>query len=176
MEFSLVTAESFDEVMRHYTPTVYRIAFTRLKNPTDCEDVTQDVFVRYFRANLTYESEEHRKAWLIHCAVNCVNTYATSAWSRHRGEAEDLENLAESEALSGNTTEDAAEKNELRRTVLEAVMKLPEKYRIPVHLFYFEDMPTAQIAQVTGTRESTVRSQLTRARKMLENLLKGVEF
>lgn len=176
MELSLVTAESFDEVMRHYTPTVYRIAFARLKNPTDCEDITQDVFVRYFRANLTFESEEHRKAWLIRCAINCVNTFATSAWSRHRGETEDLENLAESESFTENTTENAVEKKELRRVVLEAVMKLPEKYRIPVHLFYFEDMPTAQIAKVTNTRESTVRSQLTRARKMLEKLLKGVDF
>ncbi len=176
MELSLVTAESFDEVMRYYTPTVYRIAFTRLKNPSDCEDITQDVFLRYFKADLTFESEEHRKAWLIRCAVNCVNTYATSAWYRHRGEAEDLENLAESEAFSENTTENAAEKKELRAVVLEAVMKLPEKYRIPVHLFYFEDMPTAQIAKVTGTRESTVRSQLARARKMLEKLLKGVDF
>ncbi len=176
MEFSLVTAESFDEVMRHYTPTVYRIAFARLKDPTDCEDVTQDVFVRYFRANLTFESEEHRKAWLIRCAVNCANTYATSAWARHRGETEDIENYAESEGLSRNTTEEAAEKNELRQTVLDAVMKLPDKYRVPVHLFYFEDMSTAQIAEVTGTRESTVRSQLTRARKMLKDLLKGVEF
>lgn len=174
MEFSLVTVESFDEVMRHYTPTVYRIAFARLKNPTDCEDVTQNVFVRYFKANLTFESEEHRKAWLIRCAVNCANTYAASAWVRHRGETEDLENLAES--LSDNVTEDAAERHELRLTVLDAVMKLPDKYRIPVHLFYFEDMSTAQIAKAVGIRESTVRSQLTRARKMLEKLLKGVEF
>ncbi len=176
MELSLVTAESFDEVMRHYTPTVYRIAFTRLKNPSDCEDITQDVFLRYFKANITFESEDHRKAWLIRCTVNCVNTFASSAWFRHRGETEDLENIAESEPLTENTTEYAAEKKELRQTVLDAVMKLPEKYRIPVHLFYFEDMPTAQIAKVTGTRENTVRSQLARARKMLEKLLKGVEF
>lgn len=176
MELSLITSESFDEVMRHYTPTVYRIAFTRLKNPTDCEDITQDVFVRYFRANITFESEEHRKAWLIRCTVNCVNTFATSAWARHRGETEDIENFSENENLSDNTTEEALEKKELRQTVLNAVFKLPDKYRIPVHLFYFEDMSTAQIATVTGTRESTVRSQLTRARKMLEKLLKGVEF
>ncbi len=176
MELSLVTAEGFDEVMRHYTPMVYRIAFTRLKNPVDCEDITQDVFVRYFKADLTFESEEHRKAWLIRCTVNCVNTFATSAHSRHRGETEDIENYAESEALTENSTEEAFEKKDLRNTVLEAVLQLPDKYRIPVHLFYFEDMSTAQIATVTNTREGTVRSHLTRARKMLEKLLKGVEF
>ena len=50
MEFSLKTSESFDEVMRHYTPTVYRIAYTRLGNAADAEVVSQDVFVRYFKA------------------------------------------------------------------------------------------------------------------------------
>ncbi len=176
MELSLITAESFDEVMRHYTPTVYRIAFARLGNAADCEDVTQDVFVRYFRADLTYESEEHRKAWLIHCAINCTINFATSAHMRHRGDIENIENFAENETLSENVTENEFEKQELRRTVLKAVMQLPEKYRIPIHLFYFEDMPTAQIAQVTATRENTVRSQLTRARKLLKNILKGIEF
>lgn len=176
MELSLITAESFDEVMRHYTPTVYRIAFARLGNAADCEDVTQDVFVRYYRADLTYESEEHRKAWLIHCAINCTINFATSAHMRHRGNIEDIENFAENEMLSENVTEIEFQKSELHRTVLKAVMSLPEKYRIPVHLFYFEDMPTAQIAEITGTRESTVRSQLARARKMLKNNLKGVDF
>lgn len=176
MEFSLDTAESFDLVMRHYTPMVYRIAFSRLANAVDCEDVTQEVFVRYFRANLTYESEEHRKAWLIHCAVNTSINYATSAHKKHSGELENIENYAECDSLSENVTENTFEQQQLRQTVLNAVLQLPEKYRIPVHLFYFEDLPTAQIAKITNARESTVRSQLARARKLLTNLLKGVEF
>ncbi len=176
MVLSLDTAESFDMVMRHYTPMVYRIAFSRLANAVDCEDVTQEVFVRYFRANLTYESEEHRKAWLIRCAVNTSINFVTSAHKKHSGNLENIENYAESEILSANVTENEFEKQQLRQTVLNAVLQLPEKYRIPVHLFYYEDLPTAQIAAITNTRESTVRSQLARARKLLENLLKGVEF
>lgn len=176
MELSLKTAESFDEVMRFYAPTVYRIAFTRLGNAADCEDVSQDVFVRYFKANITFDSEEHRKAWLIRCAVNCANSYASSAHNRHKADSEDWEKLAESETFTDNSTEEYFENTERRQTVLGAVMKLPPKYRTVIHLFYFEDLPTAKIADIIKTRESTVRSQLSRARDMLKNLLEGADF
>ncbi len=179
MELSLKTAESFDEVMRFYTPMVYRIAFTRLGNPSDCEDVTQDVFLRYFKANITFESEEHRKAWLIRCAVNRANSYAASAWYRHKSSSEDWESLAENEILSDSrksSVEENSERSERRFLVLQAVMKLPPKYRTAIYLFYFEDLPTAKIAEITKARESTVRSQLSRAREMLKKLLGEVDL
>lgn len=171
MEFSLKTSESFNEVMLYYTPMVYRIAFTRLGNAPDAEDVSQDVFVRYFKADKTFESEEHRKAWLLRCAVNCANTAASSAWNRHRADAPDLEQLSDT-LHAEYSTEETAERKETREGVLKAVMELPAKYRTVIYLFYFEDMPTAKIAEVTDIRESTVRSQLSRARELLRKKLK----
>lgn len=172
---SLTTRESFDAVMRLYTPTVYGIAFTRLGSRTDAEDVSQNVFVRYFKADLTYESEEHRKAWLIRCAVNCTNSYAKSAQYRRRSTDESLD---EAEALpSAHNVEDLAERAERKNAVLNAVMELPQKYRTVIHLFYFEDMSVAEISEALGARQSTVKTQLSRARDRLKTLLKGeVEF
>lgn len=168
MEFSLKTSESFDEVMRHYTTAVYRIAFTRLGNAADAEDVSQNVFLRYFRADLTFDSEEHRKAWLLRCAVNCANSFVSSAWNRHKADVEDMEQL-----LYEGSVEEEAEKQETRRSVTSAVMRLKPRYRTVIFLFYFEDLSTAQIAEITRTRESTVRSQLSRAREQLRKYLKG---
>lgn len=172
---SLTARESFDAVMRLYTPTVYGIAYTRLRDPVDAEDVAQDVFVRYFKADLTYESEEHRKAWLIRCAVNCTNSYASSAQYRHRGESSCLDEVAE--LPSADDTAELAERSERKSAVLNAVMSLPPKYRTVVHLYYFEDMSVAEVADALGTRQSTVKTQLARARDRLKTLLKGeVEF
>ena len=168
MEFSLKTSESFDEVMRHYTPMVYRIAFTRLGNAADAEDVSQNVFVRYFRADITFESEEHRKAWLLRCAVNCANSFSSSAWNRHKADIENMEELPYE-----GSVESAAEQKETRESVLAAVMRLKPKYRTVIFLFYFEDLSTAQIAEITDTRESTVRSQLSRARDILKKYLES---
>ena len=166
MEFSLKTSESFDEVMRHYTPMIYRVAFTRLGNAADAEDVSQNVFVRYFKADITFESEEHRKAWLLRCAVNCANSFSSSAWNRHKADSEEMEALPYE-----GSVESAAEQKETRESVVSAVMKLKPKYRTVIFLFYFEDLSTAQIAEITKTRESTVRSQLSRARETLKKYL-----
>lgn len=174
---SLVTRESFDEVMRLYTPTVYGIAFTRLRNAADAEDVTQDVFVRYFKADITYNNEEHRKAWLIRCALNRTNSCASSSQFRHRTENVSYDELAENEIPSENTVEELAERSDRKNAVLNAVMLLPLKYRTVIHLFYFEDMSIADIGKALGIRQSTVRAQLSRARDQLRVLLKGeVEF
>lgn len=169
---SLKASESFEQVMEFYMPMVYRIAFSRLGSAHDAEDITQDVFLKYYRADLTYNDEEHRKAWLIRCAINCTKTLVTSAWFRHRASDEGLENMAE-DALSSDSNLDAIER---RNSVLQAVMQLPEKYRTVIHLFYYEDMSVAQISAATGIRETTVKSQLSRARDMLKPLLKEVDL
>ncbi len=176
MEFSLKTSESFSEVMRHYLPMVYRIAFTRLGNAADAEDAAQDVFLRYFKADKTFETEEHRKAFLIRCAVNRANSYATGAHSRHTAHLDALENLSEEEALTGDTTAEAALRTQTRREVLNAVMRLTPKYRTVIYLFYFEDMSISQIAAATSSGESTVKSRLSRAREKLKAELSGFEF
>ncbi len=169
---SLSAAECFEQVMEFYMPMVYRIAFTRLANRGDAEDVTQEVFLRYFRAGITYQSEEHRKAWLIRCAVNCANSAAGSAWNRHRAAGDVLDNLSEQNGEAGySDCEESFEKTERRTAVLNAVMRLPDKYRTVIHLFYFEDMSITQISGATGLGESTVKSQLSRARKLLKPLL-----
>lgn len=169
---SLSAAESFEEVMEQYMPMVYRIAFARLGDSSDAEDVTQEVFLRYFRTNMTYNNEEHRKAWLIRCAVNCAKNTASSAWNRHRASGDVLENSDDPENEPAySDCEEQFEKSERRMSVLNAVMKLPEKYRTVIHLFYFEDMSVAQISAAVGAGESTVKSQLSRARKLLKPIL-----
>lgn len=167
---SLSAAESFEEVMELYMPMVYRIALSRLGNSSDAEDITQEVFLRYFRTGMTYNSEEHRKAWLIRCAVNCAINTAESAWNRHRASGDILDNLAEDEPQDPDC-EERFEKSERRLAVLNAVNKLPEKYRTVIHLFYFEDLSVSQISKIIGDGESTIKSRLSRARKMLKPIL-----
>ena len=171
---SLKTSESFEDVMKFYMPMVYRIAFSRLGSAHEAEDITQEVFLKYFRADAEYNDEEHRKAWLIRCAINCTKTLATSAWYRHRASDEGLENMEENGDIPGSDGD--IERIEQKNAVMSAVMKLPEKYRTVIHLFYFEDMSVSQISKATGIREATVKSQLSRARDMLKPMLKEVDF
>lgn len=171
--------QSFEQVMDFYMPMVYRIAFSRLKNREESEDAVQDVFLRCFNANPEFESEEHRKAWLIRCTINRVNTIASSARIKHRAAPLGLENTSDESELNElcDQTAQSFERAERKNSVLDAVGKLPEKYRDVIHLFYFEDMSITQISRALNIKESTIKSQLSRARAMLKPLLEEeVEF
>lgn len=149
-------------LLEMYSGTVFRIAYSRTRNREDAEDITQNVFLKYIDAGKQFSSEEHRKAWILRVAVNCTNDFVKSAHYRHRADAEQIPEQ------SGEQLYELEEKSDVAR----AVSSLPEKYRIPIHLFYYEDMSIAQIAAITSQRESTVRSQLTRGRDMLREILK----
>ncbi|MCL2020147.1 MAG: sigma-70 family RNA polymerase sigma factor [Oscillospiraceae bacterium] len=171
MELSLCTKDSFEDVLRIYSDMVYRLAFSRVKNTHDANDITQDVFLKYIRADKTYNDEEHRKAWLIKTTVNTSKTLVLSSWNRRRSSVEFTD-----EALSGA---DAFSNNEIERfetksVVLSAVMDLPKKYRTVIHLFYYEDLPLTAICQATGQTLNTVKSHLHRARNMLKEKLNNL--
>ena len=167
-ELSLCTRESFDAVMRHYSDMVYRLALSRTGNPADADDILQEVFLRYIKADKTYNDEEHRKAWLLKITINCTKSFLTSAWNRHRDFAEADENTGGCDKRLSDI--------ETKSEVYGALLKLPQKYRTVIHLFYYEDLSVAQIAKATGAGESAVKSQLSRGRAMLRELLEGVEF
>lgn len=149
-------------LLEMYSGMIYRIAFSRTQNKADAEDITQNVFLKYINADKSFNDEEHRKAWLLRVAVNCTNDFVKSAHYQNRTpleEAPDKEIQIE-------------EKSE----VYYAVQSLPEKYRLAVHLFYYEDMSIAEISKLTKTKESTVKSQLSRARDMLREILKEAHY
>lgn len=150
------------ELLEMYSDMVYKVAYSRTGNRVDAEDITQDVFLKYISVNKKWRDEEHRKSWLLRVAVNCSKDFLKSAHKRYTA---DFDEAPEQGA------EDSYELGE-ESDIAHAVRSLPEKYRIPIHLFYYEEMPIAKIASLTGTKESTVRSQLSRARDMLKKILK----
>ena len=150
--------DSFKNEMIHkYFNTVYKIALSRTGSIHHAEDVVQDVFLRYLKSEKAFDSEEHLKAWLIRVTINCSKSIFLSSWHKKTTE------------LSDEITFDSPEKSE----VYYATMSLPAKYRTVIHLFYYEDMSVKDIAGTLGTKESTVKSQLHRARELLKEHLKG---
>ena len=168
-ELSLRSREDFEQVLERYNKMVYRLAYARTGNVQDAEDVLQEVFLRYIRADKTFNDEEHRKAWLLRVTVNCSKTLATSSWNRRRSDEETDDNLF--------ATEDKQlERSDTKSAVLEAVRSLPEKYRVVVHLFYYEELSVEEIGRITGSGLSAVKTRLHRARNMLKNILKEEEL
>ncbi|MDE7477685.1 MAG: sigma-70 family RNA polymerase sigma factor, partial [Lachnospiraceae bacterium] len=84
-------------------------------------------------------------------------------------------NVLEREALEKDAICETGDENQL---LIEIVKKLPEKYRVVIHLFYYEELSVEEIGKITKSKASTVRTRLTRARRLLKNILneKGGDF
>jgi len=149
-------------LIEKYSPTVYRLGLSYLGNRHDAEDIMQEVFLRYLRKPRPFSSPDHEKAWFLRVTVNCCKSFATSAWNRKIVPIEDLSHLPAPE--SGDVS---------NVSVFDAVMTLPPKQRLCVHLHYYEELPIREISKSTGIPESTVKSHLFRARASLEQKLKG---
>ncbi len=147
--------DSIDDVIHTYRDMIYRLAFARMGTNYDADEVFQEVFVRYLKKHPKFREEEHRKAWLLRVTVNCCNKLWNSPWRRR------------TEALREDLVWETPEDNDL----YQALQQLTPKYREVIHLFYYEELTTAQIAAILHRRESTVRTQLTRARNRLRTIL-----
>ncbi|HBA69696.1 MAG TPA: hypothetical protein DCZ40_10125, partial [Lachnospiraceae bacterium] len=151
---------------------VYQICFMLMKNTPDAEDAAQTVFRKVIERDTPFRDPEHEKAWLIKVTLNGCRKVWRSAWYRH-ADVVAMEEMPEgSIEEAGNAMEAGILKRERNREILEAVMRLPRKYREVIHLFYFQQMNIKEISAATGRKESTVTSQLTRGREMLKKYLK----
>lgn len=151
------SSSDMDAVIQAYADIVYRLAYTQVRSKTDADDIFQEVFLRYLRKAPIFESEAHRKAWLIRVTINCSKRFWTSAWNRKTVPLEDQFSFPQPEIMQLD----------------EALSHLPSKYRTVIHLYYYEGYSTDEIAGILHTKPSTIRSQLTRARNKLKQLLKG---
>lgn len=134
--------------------SLYRAAFAVCRNPQDAEDVVQETLLAYYRSDKEFDSDEHIRAWLIRVAVNKAKNATICFWRRNRRNLEDYV-----ESLTFEVDSD--------RELLDTVLRLPERYRIVIHLFYYEDYSITEIAKLLDLSEGAVKSRLNRARKQL---------
>lgn len=157
-------ADSIRESIERYSDMVYRLAFSMMKNKYDADDIHQEVFVQYINHYPTLESEEHKKAWLIRVTINTCKNWWKSAWQRK------VCGMLEGSELSRQ--EDTISQWEQRYPIIEQVRNLPQKYRVVIHLFYYEEMSIKEMSEILELKESNVRARLTRARQKLKEILK----
>ena len=154
------TPAELEQVMNQYGNMVYRLAYSQTRSGADADDVYQDVFLSYYQKRPQFESEEHCRAWLLRVTVNRARTLLTSAWFRRTAPLAEVE-------LPFEPDEQGLD---------EALRCLQPKDRTLLHLFYYEELSTREIAQLLRKKESTVRVQLTRARRKLAEIVKGEAY
>lgn len=152
-----MTEQERTQAVERWGDMVWRLALARTANVSDAEDVFQEVFLRYFRHEDRFDSDEHRKAWLIRCTVNRAKSLLASPWRRRTVPLDTAARLGVQDEY---------------REVYSAVLALPARYRTVIHLFYFEGLSIAEIAADLKVAAGTVKSQLSRGRALLRSALK----
>ncbi|MCQ2533767.1 MAG: RNA polymerase sigma factor [Clostridia bacterium] len=156
-----IDRDNFSSTYDKYKNTVYSVIFNYVRNRDDAMDLMQEVFIKLLGSSMEFDSEEHVKAWLIRVSSNLCKNHLRD--QNHYSDEEVPEQPYYDTYNEGDS-------------LLEYVLKLPEKYRVPLHLFYYEDFSTRQIAETLNIPEATVRIHLKRGREKLKKLLKDVDL
>lgn len=148
-----MSAQIFDEKYALYKTTLFRIAYTYLKNSEDCEDILQEVFIRLLTHSEEFESLEYEKHWLIRVTVNLCKNQLRSFWNRKRASLEEVSEF----------TEDSYDFE-----IMQLILNLPEKYKAVIYLYYMEDYKCREIAEILQLKESAVKMRLQKGRQLLK--------
>lgn len=149
------TNHNEEDIIRKYSSTVYRIAYSMTSDKADSDDIYQNVFLRYIRKKPRFNDENHEKAWFIKVTLNCTKSFLTQAWNKR------------TEALSEDMQYQEDEKADLDF----AIKQLPPNCRTILYLYYYEGYSTKEIADMMEMNDNAVRTSLSRSRGKLKTIL-----
>ena len=157
-----VLCQNLEELLTRYGDMVYRMALHNMRNVSDAQDITQDIFLKIAKRTFPVAKDiQHEKAWMMRVCINqCKDRWK---YDRLHQTIELQEELA------------AGKQKPVDFGLLYEVMKLPVKYRNVIYLFYYEEMSVQMIAKIMQKKEATILTWLHRARKRLRVELEGGE-
>lgn len=153
--------QRFDDLYQKYAVIVFRTAYNFLLNKDDAEDIVQEVFIKYFISNKTFNDDDHEKAWILTVTANLSKNVLRSK-SRQNLELDDTIEIVDHKF-------DKAITNHL--DLEEAMKKLTANQRLVIYLFYYEQIPIKNIAKIMKSNENTVKSHLLRAKSKMKTYL-----
>lgn len=145
-------ADEIERVMHTYGNMLFRLCLITLGNTSDAEDAVQETLIRYMQKAPEFKEAEHEKAWLLKVAANTCKDILRF---RSRHQMIDIEEIKE-------FTKDTSDSG-----ILDALMTLPDKFRVVLVLYYVEEYSIEEIAGVIGRTTSAVKMRLQKGRRLL---------
>ena len=150
---SVQLADEIEQIMYTHGNMLFRLSLAMLGNASDAEDVVQETLIKYIEKKPEFESEEHKKSWLITVVSNRCKDLLRFHKKHEVVELEEWNSVANENIDSG---------------ILEALMTLPEKFRLVLILYYVEEYRIEDIAKIIGKTKSAVKMRLQKGRRLLE--------
>jgi RNA polymerase sigma-70 factor (ECF subfamily) len=166
-------AKAFELLLARHQRSVYNLALRFLNDPDEAEDITQDAFMRIYKASQTYTPEAKFTTWLYTIVKNlCFNVL------RSRRSAEivsmDIEYMPELPA-KGEDPVERISRSQIRETVIKAINSLPENMKIAVILSKYHGLQYDEIAAIMGCTANAVKLRMYRAKMILARELEGLK-
>ena len=146
-----------ERLVNTYADTILRISYIYLKQTYDAQDICQEVFLKMLSRDLSFDSPEHEKAWIIRTTVNACKDHLRQSFYRKSTDLDSADAVAAPPPPEND--------------LMDAVKRLPENERISLILHYYEGYSLREIAGFLGKRENTIAAYLSRARKRLRKML-----
>lgn len=154
--------EQLEFYFREYYSMIFRIAFAELKAHADAEDIVQEVFLRFLKYQPQFQNTEHEKAWIVRTTINLCRDFQKNKWNRATVGMDGIPEAEKKYMKNPFAQEDE---------IMWVVLKLQERYRRPLYLFYYEGYSVREIAAALELPENTVKTNLRRGREALKKLL-----
>ncbi|WP_144554171.1 sigma-70 family RNA polymerase sigma factor [Peribacillus simplex] len=152
-----------DEIMSLYGQDILQLVYSYVKDPVVAEDLTQEIFIKCYKALSTYNQQSNIRTWLWRIAINHCKDYRKSWYFRKVSTAEE-----EQEWTSTDDVEEAVIQQDEDRQLAVAVMELPIQYRELIYLHYFQEMKLKEISEITGVKLGTVKTRMRQAKRRLK--------
>ena len=164
---------AFAQLVEAYQLPVYNLAYRMLGSGAEAEDATQEAFLRVWTKLDTYDPSRKLSSWVLSVASH----YCIDRLRRRRGGQVSMEEIMASRWLPADDPkpEDHTLANEQDARVRQLLQYLQPQYRLVIVLRYWHDKSYTEIAEITGTTESAVKSRLHRAREAMAELLAAEE-
>jgi RNA polymerase sigma-70 factor, ECF subfamily len=166
---TLDSSETITALVTEYSATLYRVAYSVMRNAAEAEDAVQEAFLRVLKHRDKLDSILDHRVWLIRITWNIV--LDRKRRSKTRPENDDIADYARILPSKDRRADDSLISSQMHRRILSLIDRLPRKEREALLLSAVEELSTIQIAAVLGTTESSIRSRIFRARRQLSALL-----
>lgn len=167
---------AFDILVRKYQHKLVKLIMRYVNDPADAMDIAQEAFIKAYRAIPNFRGDSSFYTWLYRIGINTAKNYVVAQGRRPPDsdiDAQDAERYdIESRLKDQDTPEGMAQRDEIERTVLEAIEALPEDLRTAITLREIEGLTYEEIAQAMDCPVGTVRSRIFRAREAIDKRLR----
>ena len=158
-----MTEEQFEQKYNRYSQDLFNVAYGYTRCVQDAEDIVQNVFIKLLQYEKTFNTTNDEKYWLIRVTINESINFVKSSYKKKTVFSEEIV----------NSTSDQIKENTNKEVLQFYVDTLPEKYKVVVVLFYYENLKTIEISKLLDISEAAVRKRLERAREILKKKMEA---